>query len=282
MALIAAALFPALTACAAAPSPAVPSPAAVDDVRFEVMQGRTDYTNGTLVLRVINDGPADVSVEAATLTWDGFASTVEWDGGTTVAAGRTVDLRTDLPGMACDSASPSAPSLAVTLAPGNKNSGTPVTRTPDDPLGTLPRLHDTGCITVRVDQVVTIGLDGPLRVEGSGADAVAVLGLRLTATGDDGTVELTGVGSTPLLTPADGSESWPLSLTVDAASAVQSVDLFIRPARCDSHAIAEDKIGTVLVLAGRVNGVDGAYRYAVDDTTRQALYAYVKAVCGMP
>ncbi|MCP2030411.1 hypothetical protein L1277_000475 [Okibacterium sp. HSC-33S16] len=269
---IAAALLPALAGCSAAPSPAP-----LDGVRFEVMQGRTDYTSGTLVLRVINGGPSAVTLTRSDLTWAGFSDAAEWSA-TTLDAGRTVDLRTDVPALDCDAASTAAPTLSVRTS----GSSRAVTVTPDDPLATLPRLHDTGCVTVRLNRIAAIDLAGPLGLEGSGDDAVAVLSLRLTPTGADGTVQLTGVGSTPLLAPADGAERWPLSLTVEATSAVQTVDLRIRPARCDSHALAEDKIGTVLVLSVRIDGIDGVSRFPVDDSTRQALYAFVKSVCGMP
>lgn len=248
-------------------------------VRFEVMQGRTDYANDTLVLRMINGGSTDVAISAASLTWDGFAEPATWVTSTELAPGRTVDLRTTVPTLNCDKSSADLDPSKLTV---DIEADSPAGLTPDDPLGTLERLHNTGCTTARVDRVLTIGLDGPLRIEGAGAAAVAVLPLRFTPTGEEGAVTIDGVGSTPLLTPADGSDSWPLSVTVSVASAVQGVDLRIRPARCDSHALAEDKIGTVFVLRVEVAGVDGTYRYAVDDDTRNALYGFVKTVCGLP
>ncbi|GGE85223.1 hypothetical protein [Mycetocola zhadangensis] len=259
---------------------ALPTPtASPDTVRFEVTQARTDYSSGTLVLRVINEGSESITVSNATLSWPGFAAPAAWPKPTEVTAGRTVDLRTTVPDVACgNTIEPSdAPTLSVTLG-----SGDPATVTPSDPLGTLPRLHDTECITVRVDRVLTLDTAGPLTIDGSGANAVAVIPLRFTPTGANGSVLIRSVASTPLLAPEDGSDSWPLSVTMDAASAVHEVNLRIRPARCDSHAIAEDKIGTVLVLTVDVDGVTGAYRFAVDDATRAALYGFVKQVCGLP
>ncbi|MFU8946410.1 hypothetical protein ACLRGF_06705 [Mycetocola zhadangensis] len=250
----------------------------MNGVRFEVMQGRTDYASGTLVLRVSNESGSDVVVSDAALSWRGFAEPAEWDGPTDLPAGRTIDLRTSTPGMNCAEPADTAPNPTLSVMLGDA-----ITRaTPTDPLGTLPRLHDATCITALVDRTVAIDLAGPLRIDGTGADAVAVLPLRFTATGADGTVAVRGVSATPLLAPAGGTDSWPLSVTVTAASAVQVVDLEIRPARCDPHAITEDKIGTILVLSVDVDGRSGEYRYAVDDTTRNALYSFVTSVCAAP
>ena len=272
-----AALVALTVGCSAAEPPAPAEPP--DGVRFDVMQGRTDYASGTLVLRVVNESDSDISVANAVLTWPGFATTAEWESPTDLAAGRTVDLRTDLPALDCDSPATDAgePTLSVDLGTGAR-----VQTVPGDPLGTLPRLHETGCVTVLVDRIATIDLAGPLRVEGTGADAVALLPLRFTPAGANGTVAVSSIGSTPLLAPEGGTAAWPLSVTVHAASAVQVLDLRIRPARCDPHVIAEDKIGTVLVLRVTVDGVDGDYRYPVDENTRDALYSFVSSTCGMP
>ena len=275
--LLCATLVAVTAGCSAAEPPAPVDPP--DGVRFEVMQGRTDYASGTLVLRVVNESDSDLTVANAVLSWPGFTTAAEWEATTEIPARRTVDLRTALPALDCNATAKRTtnPTLAVDLGIGAR-----VRTVPGDPLDTLPRLHETGCVTVLVDRVATIGLAGPLRVEGTGSDAVAVLPLQFTSAGAKGSVTVSSVDSTPLLAPEGGAARWPLSITVDAASAVQVVDLRIRPARCDPHVIAEDKIGTVLVLRVTAGGVEGDYRYPVDDDTRNALYRYVSETCGMP
>ncbi|AWB86871.1 hypothetical protein [Mycetocola zhujimingii] len=261
-----------LAGCSAPPA----NPA--DDLSFEVMQGRTDYASGTLVLRVVNGGTESITVDDAVLTWEGFAEPAHWSG-TTITAGRTVDLRTAAPGAKCTTgkADPPAPSLAVEFG-----TGPAVVTTPLDPLDTLQRLHQTGCVSAAVERVATVSVDGPLVIDGTGPDAVARLTLLFTPTRGEGTVQFSSVASTPLLAPADGSEGWPLSLALAGASAPQSAVLSIRPARCDPHAVAEDKIGTVLVVTVSVDGADGRYSFPVDDATRDALYGFVRSACGMP
>src|SRR5690606_6576024 len=116
-------------------------------------------------LRVVNESDSDLSVANALLSWPGFASAAAWEAKTDLAAHRTVDLRTDLPALDCDVPAKdlATPTLSVDLRTGSR-----IRMVPGDPLGTLARLHETGCVSVLVDRIATIDLAGPLRVEGTG------------------------------------------------------------------------------------------------------------------
>lgn len=121
-----------------------------------------------------------------------------------------------------------------------------------DAAGYLARIHATACTAQRTAAVVPAAWDPAWTTTGAGADlrAVGVLHLGPVAAGHR--VDLREVTSTPLF-------SWRLR---DAAAPVflgagQSADLAVvlDPARCDAHAVADDKrgFGPELVLA-----VDGA------------------------
>ncbi|MET0842588.1 MAG: hypothetical protein ABWY23_01975 [Mycetocola sp.] len=270
-------VLPALAACAVPASAGLP-----DGVTVDVLQGRTDYTSGTLVIRIVNESAEELLVSSASLDAPGFAEPATWDRGTTVRAGTTVDLRAAVPEQDCTQAS-GRPRVELTTGAGDRR--TTVTVEAADPLGTLERLHGTGCIATLVDRVAQISV-GPPVVEGVGTASVAVLPLSLAPTGADGSVETAGIGSTPLLRPAqdaggDGN-GWPVTLTVDAASAPVTVPLRIVPARCDPHAIAEDKIGTVLVISVTLSdGSTGDYRVTPPEDIREALLDFVREHCGM-
>jgi hypothetical protein len=63
------------------------------------------------------------------------------------------------------------------------------------------------------------------------------------------------------------------------------VPLTVAPARCDPHAIAEDKQGTRFPVTVRLDGGIGAAAtviVAVDDGTRAALYDAIRRACGLP
>lgn len=253
-----------------------------DGISVEVLQGRTDYTSGTLVIRIVNDSTEELIVSRASLDAPGFTEPAAWGRGTTVRAGTTVDLRAAAPEPDCAEAS-GTPQVELTIGGGEQRSR--MTVAAEDPLGTLERLHTTGCIATRVDRVARIRVGQPV-VEGAGTASVAVLPVSLAPTGSDGAVEIAGIGSTPLLRPArdtaGDSDGWPVSATVDAASGPVTIPLRIIPARCDPHAIAEDKIGTVLVLSVTLSdGTTGEYRLVPPESVREALLDFVREHCAM-
>lgn len=272
----------AVTGCSAAPPATLPSGVAV-----EVLQGRTDYTSGTLVIRVVNESASDLTLDRASLSWAGFSDSAVWTRGTTVRAGTTVDLRTPVPEVECgDSTDPAGtpPSADLGFRDGNRHGTATVPVT--DPLATLDRLHLSGCVTDGVDRVATISVSSPV-VEGEERASVAVVALTVDPTGTDGRLEIRGVSATPLLQPDPAryptTVSWPLDLSVDAASGPIVTDLRIVPARCDAHAIAEDKVGTVLNLAVQLSdGTAGDYPVIPPDDVREALLSYVRSTCGLP
>lgn len=267
--------LPALAGCAAPVAPGLPAGVTVD-----VLQGRTDYTSGTLVIRIVNDSAEELVVTRASLDAPGFADPAVWDRGTAVRAGTTVDLRADVPAPDCTEVS-GTPTVELTIGDGSSTVSVQTT----DSLGTLERLHATGCIATLVDRVARISVGAPV-VEGVGSASVAVLPLSLAPTGTDGSVEFAEIGSTPLLRPAQDApgdaDGWPVTVTVDPASAPVTVPLRIIPARCDPHAIAEDKIGTVLVISVTLSdGTTGDYRLTPPEDIREALLDFVREHCGM-
>ena len=56
--------------------------------------------------------------------------------------------------------------------------------------------------------------------------------------------------------------------------------LGIRPARCDPHAVAEDKVGTLLPLQVRVAGRQGVLKIDSGDKLRIRIYEFVTTACG--
>lgn len=269
-----------LAGCAGAPA-TLP-----DGVAVEVLQGRTDYTSGTLVIRVVNGSGSDLRLDRARLDWSGFSNPADWERGTTIRAGTTVDLRTPVPEIDCangtdgDTAKPTA-DLGF-RDDGRRGS---VTVAVSDPLSTLERLHRSGCIAADVERVATLSV-GPPRIEGEGRGSVAVVELTIVPTGAAGRVEVGSVSATPLIQPDPArnttTEYWAVDLAVDAASGPVVTELRIVPARCDAHAIAEDKVGTVLNLAVRLpDGATGDYRLIPPEDVREALLAFVRSNCGL-
>jgi hypothetical protein len=268
-----------LTGCASAAPAELPP-----GVSVEVLQGRTDYTSGTLVLRIVNDSDSELALQRASLSWPGFSGSADWSRGTTVRPGTTVDLRAPVPEVECDNgADVPKPTAKLSFVDGDSR-GT-ATAPVDDPLSTLDRLRTAGCTTKQVDRLVTVSVGVPV-VEGEGRHSVAAVELTFTPTGEDGRVDVSSMSSTPLLRPDPAThqdaDDWPLHVTVDSASGSVTAEIRVVPARCDAHAIADDKVGTVLDLAVRLSdGSTGEYRLLPPEGVREALLDYVRAACGL-
>ena len=65
--------------------------------------------------------------------------------------------------------------------------------------------------------------------------------------GEAASLTIVRVEGTPLLAE-DPAVPWPGGVAVRAGGDVREIRLGIRPARCDPHAVAEDKVGTLLPL----------------------------------
>ncbi|MFD8237495.1 hypothetical protein ACFV20_37220, partial [Streptomyces sp. NPDC059696] len=59
----------------------------------------------------------------------------------------------------------------------------------------------------------------------------------------------------------------------------QVVPLRIRPARCDPHAVAEDKVGTLLPLKVTVGKRNGLLKVAAPTELKGRIYDFVTAAC---
>jgi hypothetical protein len=60
------------------------------------------------------------------------------------------------------------------------------------------------------------------------------------------------------------------------------VPITVRPARCDAHAVAEDKVGTLIPLTLNAAGQSGVVKVPASATLRAAIYAFVARACGWP
>ncbi len=196
----------------------------------------------------------------------------------------TRDLRVRLARAVCGDASTATDT--VTLAWGAPGGGTTTATLPAaDDTGALDRIEAEDCLADAVTRVLNVAVSPELRVDGTGPSSMAWLDLVLAPTGAPGVVTVDKVRSTLLLASADALD-WPVSLTFDASTPTARIPLGLRPTRCDPHAIAEDKRGTVFPLSVHVEAGPGSpersgdWDLAVDDTLRARLYAWVAERCG--
>ncbi|MCY1242619.1 hypothetical protein D9M72_555900 [compost metagenome] len=61
--------------------------------------------------------------------------------------------------------------------------------------------------------------------------------------------------------------------------AARELSLRIRPARCDPHAVAEDKVGTLLPLRVDAGGRQGVLKVAAGAVLKARIYEFATAAC---
>ncbi|OOB91808.1 hypothetical protein [Rathayibacter sp. VKM Ac-2630] len=268
------ALLPTLLAgCVPAPAAALP-----DDVSVGIRQNRDDYGPRRLEVLVANGGGEALEVWEARLDSPAFVDPAWTPRPTTVRAGTTTALRLQLPEPDCggdDSAGRIR--LAWTTA---DSSGTSVVE-PEDPFGTLARVHEEDCLAQRLAEVVTIEPADGVTVTQEPDGPVAHLALTVTPTGAPGAVRIAEVRGTILLRPASG-DVWPVGVRVDADSEPLVLDLAIVPVNCSTHTVAEDKRGTFFpVVVAPEGGAEGVVPIGVSDAVRGELYEFIaEDFCG--
>ena len=270
--LAAALLVAGLAGCAPA-APALPA-----GVTVLVYQPRPDVAAGRLAIQVGNGGDASVEVTGARLVSPDFTDDVVWPGdSSTVHPGLRLDLRAPIPTFDCDAEPDVRAELEVETSQGTATGTVEV----DDPYELIPRLHAEGCVGEAIAAIATLT---PREVSVPAGNEPAILVVDVAPTGAAGSVVITGVRGTTLLQPADAGVSTPeLDLGfVVSADAPAELRVPLLPNRCDAHALAEDKVGTIipfLVDAGTAEPV--RWMMILPDELKGALYGYYAAFCGL-
>jgi hypothetical protein len=216
-----------LTACSAdadedqAPAPATPA------VDLSFNQLRNYEGTNRAQLRVVNGSDQDLQVTGVGLDWPGYGDFLQ-DYDTTVEAGRTLDLRVDLPEPDC---TPTDDPVTGVLRVGDE-----VIRDPLDESGTgyVTRIWDARCRDLTVGQGVDVVYGDTWRLEGTGRESRLAGTISLVRAEASGPVVLTDVLGSVLLElhlprpgvlPADADRAtFPVTITVP---------------RCDTHALVD-------------------------------------------
>jgi hypothetical protein len=245
-------------------------PAPLHGVRVRVVQYRSDIAPHQVQLEVVNASEVDVTVASAVLRGAGYSPALRWTGTddpALVRAGTTVDLPVALTTARCGP--PGALEGVLRLADGSTRS-VPA----EDSHRTLAALRQEGCFAEDAARTATFAFRA-FRPEQRGAELdLAVDG------GPDAAAGLTveRVLPTTLLSPRGGAETWTVGRRVTGG---ETVTLTAVPTRCDLHAIAEDKVGTVLPVQLRLaDGSRGTVDVRAPAALKDRILAWVVAACG--
>ena len=269
-----------------------PSTSGAGPLTAEISQFRDNYSRQIIEIQLTNTTGEPITVLAAGLRSRLFASAISWsaaDAGTELPPGQTKSLPARLPAASCPdqapqdaAADPPAAAVEVLLAPVAGAPGRTVTIKATDPYGVLPRNNSEMCVAQAAAEVAEFRFGPELELS---LDArTAVLHLVITprhpaGEPSDRALTINSIGGTTLL-EEDRSAPWPSGLRIDAAGPVRELRLGIRPARCDPHAVAEDKVGTLIPLHVKVAGREGVLKVDAGAQLRGRIYDFVTSACG--
>lgn len=232
-----------------------------------------------------------------------FSGTIEWQpgpGGIELPPGQTKILPAQLQDPACGSrTAPANDGAAVELriaafsgtGPATGTTGpaataaTATTVPAADPFGVLERNNGEMCLAEAAAAVAGLRLEPELEVSADAPSAVLILAVTPRSApgalhpGSTGTLMINRIDGTTLL-DEDQSAPWPRSVPVRAGGAGQQFRLGIRPARCDPHAVADDKVGTLLPLRVSAGGRDGVLKVDAGALLRGRIYEFITTACG--
>lgn len=303
----------AAVACTAGGAPSSPTPGPVPDdvvarLGVEVAQGREQYAAREVRLEVTNGSDETLTLLSGALHADGFGPSRPTKEGRTLAlrpgttravyVGLGEPLCTGSPGAASpgsarpgpgrSDAASAPPSATITLALGEGDGAGPATDVVvdevGDPVGHLARNHEADCAEAAVAAGARLTVDDEVSVETRDGELTALVTLRVEPVDGGPEVTLDRVAGTTLMSnpdPAGGASGWTGPDLARQRSG--AVVLAVVPARCDVHAVAEDKRGTFLPVSASVDGAPQRTVYVpMPDTARSAFYDFVADHCAWP
>jgi hypothetical protein len=250
-----------------------------DGLTVSIKQGRLDVVAGRLVVRFENTGDVPVTITGFDVRTPTFARQLERSEPVSLDARDAVDVRLDLPASDC-AAEPGKVLVALEhRSAAGSGSGELVA---DDPFDTVARVNAADCLAESVAEVAAIVMPEHLRSTGTGAERRAFIDVEILpeASGET-SMRIERVYGTTLLN-AEGGIDWTLGTDVAAGDPPFTLSLPVRPARCDAHAIADDKRGTILPFeVSASDGRSGRLDVPAPDGLKAELYAYYGERCGL-
>jgi hypothetical protein len=247
----------------------------------DVNQSRDQYGKQEILIQLTNTSGSPIQVNGVDLRSGLFQHDITWrpvDGTLELPPNQPKSLPANLPDPRCADAADEPPAATIRYTGGGNEQRQAGTKG-NDPFNVLRRNADELCLTKEAAAVASIVLDPELEVAPDGRTAVVRLVITPTqAAPGDGTLTIESISGTTLLA-GQPSEPWPRDFTVAAAGDARVLPLVIRPARCDPHAVAEDKVGTLLPLNVALGGRHGVLKIAAPAGLRGNIYDFVTAAC---
>ncbi len=260
-----------LAACGSEPEQK-PLPSAIV---MHVDQSRLERKTRHVFVRVENDTKVRLTIAGFTLTSPRF-DRVMWKGDESIAPGLQTDLEFTMPPTRCGK--DLGATVKLTYRYGDSGERVSAGKA-DDPYEAIGLLMDRDCARNTLAEAADLRVGTPT-VVGVGATSVLHLPVTLTPTGKRSDLRFGGFESTPLFRQGDDSPvnvDQPISSTEPTHLVMEVV-----PARCDPHALAEDKVGRLFGMVVLAPGLpkDSSFYLPLDEAQREAFYSYFHIRCG--
>ena len=266
-----AALLLGLTACGESAEKA-PLP---DGVTVVSDQARLHRMDREIFIRIHNESGRTIHVESFTLTSDRL-DTVTWSGAEDITTGTEADLEYDMPKGRCGTGF--TPSVRLTYRFGDSGPRVSTVRA-DDLYGNISLALDRDCAESALTEAAKITVGDPTIV-GVGDASVLHLPVTLTPTGKRDDVRFGGFGSTVLFNQAEGS---PADVDIPLVDDPVELVMKVTPARCDGHALADDKVGRLfdVTVFGDDVGKNASFYLPLTTPQRVTFFDFYRFHCGL-
>lgn len=244
-----------------------------EGVEASLVQQRSDVAGRQAQLRIRNGSDSAVAIGEVSIADPRFVEPAQRvvDRTSVLAPGGSVDVRIQLAPVDCDAADAATSTLTLHYV---VDGATGVGVAPvEEQVPFLTALHAAECLRERVDEVAEITFG---RFTPSPAESPATLELVIAGTGTDaGTLKVRDIRETNLLGFVHGEPQYAVEKSGDV-----TVGLPLIPARCDPHAVQEDKRGTVFRVDVALDGVEGSFDLAATPELRADILSWVADWCG--
>lgn len=248
-----------------------------DGIVMHLDQKRAERKGREVFVRVANNTAKTITITAFELTSPRLDD-VEWSGSEEIGATYETDLEFDLPRGRCGSDIDAEIVLTYRLGDGElrRSAGTA-----DDPYDNTAYLADRDCAESTLKAAADLAVGTP-EVTGVGADSVLRLPVTLTPTAKAEEVSFAGFGSTVLFRQTADSPT-EVDVPLRAGDPPTELTMSVAPARCDSHALAEDKVGTLFSVEVRAPGLDdkASFFLPLTKSQRSAFFTFFRTSCGL-
>lgn len=239
-------------------------------------QTRLQRNTGEAFVRLVNDTGASIEVSRVEVSSDRFRS--RWTGSEPVDP--EMDFDFDMPRGKCGEGGDADLTLTWRET-GEEGEWRTSTGTAEDRYANIDRLLDRDCAERTLTEAADITVGEP-RVEGGGKQSVFVLPVTFAPTEALPEVTFDGWEGTVLFQLAAETPTWPRATPEPMTGEPATLELRVMPARCDPHALADDKVGSLFrVHVGGPDVPDGAnYFLPLSKAQKTALYDFLPGYCG--